>query len=159
MLSKHICTLCYVSFGPNETCKNSLTFFNFLLVELNISDSQSRISISRSEDIVAKLSFVFVNNDLTLEWCQRDCKTQQKKISNQQQNWEQQLAFANFSRSSKKIWCFLSGLAWNRWPITRASPSTPVGSWRRMSRWLSKNLNRWENIAKKLAKLWTFSRY
>ena len=80
LLSKHICTLCYVSFGPNETCKNSLTFFNFLLVELNISDSKSRIGISVwSEDIVAKLSFVFVNNDLTLEWCQRDCKTQQKK--------------------------------------------------------------------------------
>ena len=100
LLSKHICTLCYVSFGPNETCKNSLTFFNFLLFELNIPDSKSRIGISVwSEDIVAKLSFVFVNNDLTLEWCQRDCKTQQKKISNQQQNWEQQLAFANFSRS------------------------------------------------------------
>ena len=80
LLSKHICTLCYVSFGPNETCKNSLTFFNFLLLEVNISDSQSRIGISVwSEDIVAKLSFVFVNNDLTLEWCQRDCKTQQKK--------------------------------------------------------------------------------
>ena len=80
LLSKHICTLCYVSFGPNETCKNSLTFFNFLLFELNIPDSKSRIGISVwSEDIVAKLSFVFVNNDLTLEWCQRDCKTQQKK--------------------------------------------------------------------------------